>query len=264
MISYGSGDAYDKAAPTGVEGGTGRTTCQGVRGQAQGLPLPVVEGGTGRVTCQGVRGQAQGLPLPVVRGGRGGWRVWVCEGRHEACPYRWGGGDGEDDVSGCTRAGTRPAPTGGEGGTGRVTCQGVRGQAQGLPLPGVEGRDGEGGVSGCTRAGTRPAPTGGWRGGRGGRRVRVYEGRHKACPYRWLRGGRGGWRVRVYEGRHKACPYRWGGGDGEDEVSGCTRAGTRPAPTGGWRGGRGGWRVRVYEGRHKACPYRWLGGGRGG
>ncbi len=63
----------------------------------------------------------------------------------------------------------------------------VAGQAQGLPLPEVEGRDGEDDVYGGRRAGTGS--------GAAGPAWWEYEGRHEACPYRRLRGGRGGRRV---------------------------------------------------------------------
>ena len=58
------------------------------------------------------------------------------------------------------------------------------------------------------------------------------EGRHKACPYRWLRGEWDRRLVREGEGRHKACPYRWLRGEWDRRL------------------------VREGEGRHKACPYR--------
>ena len=44
-------------------------TGQRVRGQAQGLPLPLRFRGKSNTTGQGVPGQAQGLPLPLRFGG---------------------------------------------------------------------------------------------------------------------------------------------------------------------------------------------------
>ena len=45
------------------------------------------------------------------------------------------GRDGGGDAYGSVRAGARPGPTGGLRGEVKAACEGVRGQAQGLPLP---------------------------------------------------------------------------------------------------------------------------------
>ena len=63
-------------------------------------------------------------------------------------------------------------------------------------------------------------------------RLRGYEGRHKACPYRGVRGGwKGGARVGTRAGTRPApTGALWGRGGGRR--AGWARAGTRPAPTG--------------------------------
>ena len=53
-----------------------------------------------------------------------------------------------------------------------------------------------------------------------------YEGRHKACPYRRLRGGRERTTCMGVGGQVWGRALR-------DRLGGSTRAGTRPAPTGG-------------------------------
>ena len=53
--------------------------CEGVRGQAQGLPLPEIWVGTEGTARMGVGGRAQGWPERRLR---------VYAGRHKACPYR--------------------------------------------------------------------------------------------------------------------------------------------------------------------------------
>ncbi len=114
---YGVGTVWQ-----GVCAGSG-WTCSAALGETEGRREALASAGVGfHWGAQGRLGMAIAL--------------WVAgEGRHKACPYRYGWGDGDRTVGG--------------GG----------GQAQGLPLQGRLG----GWRSHCgwwARAGTRPAPTG--------------------------------------------------------------------------------------------------------
>ncbi len=100
-------------APTGAFGGRcGRQWLR--RGRAGTRPAPTGLVGDGVGDGAGGGGQAQGLPLQVW------WAMaWAMgqagEGRHKACPYRFGGRwRGRWGRRG--RAGTRPAPTEASGG----------------------------------------------------------------------------------------------------------------------------------------------------
>ena len=90
-------------------------------------------------------------------------RSWGWAGRHKA-ERQW------SVVSGTAAAGDQR-------GRGRGVVAGLGGQAQGLPLPEIEGDDGEAARAACVRGqGHGPAEVcGGWR--RGGRGRREGEGR---------------------------------------------------------------------------------------
>ena len=114
----------------------------------------------------------------------------------------WGKGDGAGTT---TRAGTRPAPTGGGGGL----AEGVQGRRKGRhkACPYRKGFGGwRRGCRGDARAGTRPAPTG--RGsGVGGGGAGAMRGQAQGLPLQeGVRGLAEGVQGRC-EGRHKACPY---------------------------------------------------------